>query len=206
MMVEDVKDLLPLYALGALSPGEAQIVERAVAADPALAAELAQLQAAAEIMVAPVAPPSHVKSRLLASIGLGRFEAFAPRMATLFDVSIERARELLALVERPASWEPRAPGIELVHFDGGLLAANADCGFVRMAPGAVFPPHVHAGEETSLVIAGRIHDRGRILVPGDELVEPARGPEHVVRTEGDEPCIYAARAFDGIEIFGVRVK
>jgi len=205
-MIVDIKDLLPLYALGALAPDEVEIVERAVASDPVLASELASFQRAAEACIAPVAPPAHVKSRLLASIGGGRFERYSSRMASLFDVTIDRARAILALVERPASWEAPMPGVELVHFDGGPACATADCGLVRLAPGAMFPPHVHVGEETSLVLAGRLRDGERVLGPGDELVESARGPEHVVRTEGDEPVIYVARVYDGIEIGGVRAK
>ena len=52
-------------------------------------------------------------------------------MASLFDVTVDRARELLGLIERPASWENPVPGIRLVHFDGGPAYAAADCGFVR---------------------------------------------------------------------------
>jgi hypothetical protein len=214
MIVEDIRQLLPLYALGALDADEATVVERAIASDPALAAELEALREVANVIVMPVAPPAHVKSRLLASVGGGKFEKFSTRMASLFDVSVERAREILALVERPASWELPMPGIGLVHFDGGPACATADCGFVRLDPGATFPPHVHRGEETSLVIAGQLRDGDRILSPGDELVaspgaqmiERAHGPEHVVMCVGDEPCIYVARAFDGIEIGGVRAK
>src|SRR5438552_12193516 len=60
-----------------------------------------------------------VKTRLMASVGEGRFERFSARMSKLYDVSVERARELLGLADRPASWEAAMPGIGLVHFDGG---------------------------------------------------------------------------------------
>src|SRR4051812_13897209 len=153
-MTTDIRELIPLYALGVLDTAEAQVVERAVAADPALAAELAAYQRTAEGMVAPIAPSPAVHARLMASLGGGAFEKFSSKMASLFDVTVDRARELLGLIERPASWEAAAPGVGLVHFDGGPMWAAADCGFVRLAPHAAFPLHTHAGEEVSLILAG----------------------------------------------------
>lgn len=201
----DVADLLPLYALGILDPEESAAVERAIAANPALAAELAALQQVAERMVVPAAPASHVATRLTASIGAGRFAAHAARMAAIFDVSLDRAHEILGLVERPASWEVPFPGygLSLVHFDGGPACATADCGFVRLTPGTAFPPHDHAGEEVSIILAGRLRDGDRVLGPGDELSQGAASRDHRVVAEGDTDCIYAARAEGGIEIGGV---
>jgi hypothetical protein len=205
-MTVDIRELLPLYALGILEPDEIAAVDRAVAADPALAAELASLQQVAENMVVPVAPPAHVEARLMASIGGGRYERFAPRMASLFDVGLPRAREILGLIERHASWDGRLPGVGLVHFEGGPAVATADCGFVRLEVGATFPPHTHPGDETTLVIAGRLRYGTRVLGPGDELALAANGETHIVSTEGDEPCIYAALAHEGVEIYGARVR
>ena len=203
-MTTDIRELLPLYALGILEPDEAQAVERAITTDSALAAELASYQASADLIVAPVTPSADVKTRLIASIGGGRFETFSSRMATLFDVTVERARELLGLIERPASWEQEAGGIGLVHFAGGPAYAAADCGFIRLEPGAVFPPHKHLGEEASIVISGHVRDAasGRLLGPGDELLQ-AEGSEHHLTCEGTEPCIFAARAMNGIEVAGM---
>lgn len=205
-MIEDVRELLPLYALGVLDAAESAVVERAVAADPALAAELAAYQRTAEGMVTPVAPSPAVHARLLASIGGGAFERFSQRMASLFDVTVDRARELLGLIERPASWEVAGPGLGLVHFDGGPAAAAADCGFVRLAPHAAFPLHTHAGEEVSLILAGTLKDRrtGRTYGPGDELVE-AENSEHDVVALDDE-VIYAARATNGLIVAGAPAR
>lgn len=104
----DLAELLPLYALGAVDDDEAAAVLRAVAADPALAAELdALLAASAELAdAAPgVAPSPAVRARLLASVE-SRFDRFVARMAELFDVGVERARELLGLIDRGDAWEP----------------------------------------------------------------------------------------------------
>ncbi|HEU0028978.1 MAG TPA: cupin domain-containing protein, partial [Kofleriaceae bacterium] len=136
----------------------------------------------------------------------GRFERFADRMASLFDVAVDRAREFLGLIERPASWEGPVPGIGLVHFDGGPAYAAADCGFIRLAAGATFPPHKHRGEEVSLILTGQLRDdTGRVFGPGDELVQD-EGSAHTITAIGDEECIFAARAMNGIEIAGTPVR
>lgn len=206
----DIRDLLPLYALGILDDAEREVVDRAVKQDATLAAELDGLLASADQLlgiVAPVTPSLDVKARLLASAGGGRYERFAGRMASLFDVSIERAQELLGLIERPASWEVQIPGIHLVHFRGGPTYTEADCGFVRVEVGATFPPHTHMGEELSVILSGRIRDHATGLVrgPGDELLH-AETTGHHLTCEGDEPCIYAARAMNGIEVNGTSVR
>lgn len=193
----NIRELLPLYALNALAPDEAAEVERAVQADPALATELDSYLS----LIAPVAPSPDVKARLLASIGGGRFERFADRMAQLFDVTVDRARELLGLVERAASWEHPVPGISLIHFDGGPACAAADCGFVRVAPGCTFPWHTHRGEEVNVILAGSLRDStGKVLQAGDELVQPANTQHDL--TAGDDEVIYVARAMNGIEVSG----
>ena len=209
--VNDIRELLPLYALGILSPEETAVVDAAVAKDPALAAELASFNDATTALAGltePVAPAPEVKTRLLASVGEGRFETYSSKMTTLFDVGIDRARELLGLAERSASWELQAiPGIHLVHFDGGPAYAAADCGFVRLGDGAVFPPHDHLGEEVSLLLAGQLKviENGveRLLVAGDELVQP-EGSSHYLIGVGE--CIFATRAVNGIAIGGVPVR
>lgn len=210
-MTGDVRELLPLYALGILEADEASAVERAVAGDAALAAELASFQQATGALGAltsPIVPSPAVKQRLMASVGGGRFEAFSARLARMYDVTVERARELLGLIERPASWIPQVvPGISFVDFEGGPAAAAADCGFVRLVPGALFPPHTHIGEEMTTILVGRIHDpvNNLTLGPGDDYVRAAGSSHHLVCI-GDEDCIYASRAMDGIAIGGVRVQ
>ena len=208
-MTAEVRELLPLYALGILESDEATAVERAVAADATLAAELLSYQHTTDALGAAiqVAPSPEVKHRLFASIGGGRFEPFAARLGKLFDVTLDRARELLGLIERPASWVVQIPGLSLVHFDGGPAAAAADCGFIRLSPGAVFPPHTHLGEEVVTILSGRVHDatNDRVIGPGDDYVQPD-GTTHYLVCVGDEDCIYASRAMNGIAVGGSRAR
>lgn len=204
----DVKDLLPLYALGALDPAEMQVVDRAVANDPALAAQLAELLDTASELIAepaPVEPDSEIKSQLMASAGAGKFSSYADQLAKLYDVSSDRANEILAMMERKKNWDLPGPGVALVHFDGGPAVQAADCGFVRLKPGAVFPYHRHVGEEYTVVLSGKLRDRttGREQGPGDVMIlDP--DSEHEIECIGDEDVIWAARVFNGIEIGGQR--
>jgi hypothetical protein len=205
--VDDIHELLPLYALGILEPDERKTVERAIASDPSLAAELLSYEDAASELALPVAPAAGVKARLLSSIGSGPLERFAQRLGALYDVTVEKARELLGLIERPASWEPQIPGLALVHFDGGPAYAAADCGFIRLTPGAVFPPHKHLGDEACVVLQGTLRDmtNDRVLVAGDEYFQ-ATGSEHYLVNIGSEDCIFAARAMHGIEVAGAPAR
>lgn len=204
---EDIRELLPLYALGILDPDEIQTVERALSNDPQLATELLSYQDATSELVLPIAPSIDVKARLLASAGSGPLERFAQRLGSLFDVTVEKARELLGLMERPASWELQMPGLALVHFDGGPAYAAADCGFVRLAPGAAFPPHTHLGEESCVVLQGTLRDvtNDRVLAAGDEYFQ-ATGTEHYLVNIGSEDCIFAARAMHGITVAGAPAR
>ncbi len=178
----NVRELLPLYALGILDADEQAAVERAAAADPAIAAELASYFDTAASLVGepnPVEPPDEIRNQLIASSGGSKFASYAKRMSAIYDVSIDRAHEFLGLMERKRSWDLTMPGIGLVHFDGGPRVAGADCGFVRIAPGRTFPYHRHRGDELTLVLAGSVRDlgSGRVMVAGDE-VELPKDHEH----------------------------
>lgn len=204
---DDIRELLPLYALGVLEPDELASVERAIARDPALAAELVAYEDTAHQLAVPVEPSPAVRSRLLASIGGGPLERFAQRLGALFDLTLDRTREVLGLIERPASWETQVPGIALVHFDGGPAFAAADCGFIRLAPGAIFPFHKHLGDEACVVLEGAVYDptNDRLISAGEDYVQAA-GSEHALINKGSVDCVFAARAMHGIEVAGAPAR
>jgi mannose-6-phosphate isomerase-like protein (cupin superfamily) len=194
----DLQELLPLYALDALSPEEAQIVERALAAQPHLAREVELFRAAsAELSshVTPVMPSPHVRQRLLSATGGGRFERFAAQFAKIFDVTVDKGRELLAWIEDPTKWEQVNDLAQVIHFPAGPACVGADTGFVRVAPGGTFPYHGHGGDETTLVLAGaaRASD-GKELRAGDMVFE-VPGSEHDLENIGDGDFIYASRVY-----------
>ena len=76
-------------------------------------------------------------------------------------------------------WEQVAPGIECQ-----LLAADTErhrvSMLVRLAPGASYPAHTHAGVEELHLLAGELWIDGHKLVPGDyNYGAPGAGDEHV---------------------------
>jgi hypothetical protein len=143
----------------------------------------------------------------MASVGGGTLERFSKRLGALFDVTVDRAREILGLIERPGSWEIQVPGIALVHFDGGPAYAAADCGFIRLSPGAIFPYHKHLGDEAVVVLEGSVFDatNNRVIDAGDEYFQP-EGTQHALMNRGSVDCIFAARAMHGIEVAGAPAR
>jgi len=76
-------------------------------------------------------------------------------------------------------WEQVAPGIECK-----LLAADTErhrvSMLVRLAPGARYPAHTHAGVEELHLLEGELWIDGRKLVPGDyNYGAPQANDEHV---------------------------
>jgi hypothetical protein len=129
----------------------------------------------------PVAPPPALRERLLQSIaGPGRFARFAAQLASLIDVTIEHARELLDRVFDPSGWEPLPiPGATTLWVDGGPAAAACIRGFLRIPAGNAFPHHTHVGDEQVLVLDGCMVDgvSGREFRPGD-ISTMAAGTSH----------------------------
>ena len=74
-------------------------------------------------------------------------------------------------------WEEVAPGIacKLLATDTGRHRVSM---LVRLAPGASYPAHTHAGEEELHLLDGELWIDGRKLVPGDY--------NHGARGAGDE--------------------
>jgi hypothetical protein len=193
-----ISEMLALYALGLLEPSEEETINHQLAASAELRAELQEILSVAGGLahaVPLVAPPERVGNRLMSSIGFGRFEKFVPRMATLFDVTLERARELLASIDQTRTWEVGASAsVQFAHFDGGPACVGADCGFVRVEAGATFPWHGHDGEEVTLVLEGSSVDHsGKSLGPGDEMV--LTGGQHDFTVTSDKTYLYAVRVY-----------
>lgn len=150
----------------------------------------------------PQRPSPGLRARILASLDPGtRLEAFAERVASFLDLGLGRTRELLASVAEAARapWEDdRVAGVRLLHFPGGPRLAAADCGLVHVAPGVVYPRHLHRGDEWAFVLRGRgQEDTGRVWEPGDVIRNPA-GSTHSFRAISDEPFVFVVAAHEGI--------
>jgi quercetin dioxygenase-like cupin family protein len=143
------------YALNILPAGEMAAAEAHIASCPDCRREVESLRPVVDRFVCwptdLLSPPRSLQERL------------AHRIA---------AETGKAPVVPPASgwsepdWEQVAPGIECK-----VLASDAErhrvSMLVRLAPGASYPPHTHAGVEELHLLDGELWINGRKLVPGD---------------------------------------
>src|SRR5690606_3150475 len=153
----------------------------------------------------PRAPSPALRARLLASVAAPeqRLAPLRDRLARLFDVSVERSAELLALAFDPATWrELLSPGVALYHLQGGPAVAGADVGLVRVEAGARFPHHLHLGEERVLVLQGELVEDGGGRSRAGDVVVMAGGTAHAFVAGDGEALIYAV-VVDGVDIPGI---
>ena len=156
------------YAAQALAPGEVAAAEAHIAACRDCRRELAALRAAIDRFVAwptdVLRPPAPLQARL------------AQRIAE------ETGKEPVAPPPPRWSepeWEQVAPGIQCK-----LLATDAErhrvSMLVRLAPGASYPAHTHAGVEELHLLDGELWIDERKLVPGDyNYGAPGAGDDRV---------------------------
>ena len=96
---------------------------------------------------------------------------------------------------REPEWEQVAPGIECK-----LLATDAEkhrvSMLVRLAPGASYPPHTHAGIEELHLLDGELWIDDRKLLPGDyNYGEPGKGDD-LVWSETGCTCVLITSIHD----------
>jgi anti-sigma factor ChrR (cupin superfamily) len=129
-----------------------------------------------------VAPPPELRGRVLKSIAeTPRLVRFTEIVASMLDVSLEKAREYLAALDDPSRWE-KTPfdGVTRIPVEGGPHTMGAVAHFVRVEPGKVVPMHEHLGPEVGVFLQGRgRHDDGRLCEIG-ELDERSIGTSHSV--------------------------
>ncbi|HEX5279073.1 MAG TPA: cupin domain-containing protein [Micropepsaceae bacterium] len=159
-------ELTCAYAARALSPAEAAAAERHIRSCAVCQREVDSLRPVLEAFVSwptdILCPAASVQARLAARIS----------GAAEHDVSPA------PLYSEP-DWEQVAPGIECK-----LLATDAErhrvSMLVRLAPGASYPAHSHAGEEELHLLQGELWIDGRKLMPGDyNYGAPGAGDEQV---------------------------
>lgn len=172
----DHLDSVSLYALQALPAGEAPLVEAQIAACAACRRELEALR---PVIDAFVSWPTDV---LRPSASL--WERLAGRIAA------QPGQEPLPAPPRRAEpeWEEVAPGISCK-----LLATDAENGrvsmLVRLAPGADYPPHTHAGVEEVYMLDGELMVDDKTLHPGDHLRSEPGTTDHRVWSETGCTCV-----------------
>lgn len=146
-------ELLPVYVLGALPRDEARRLEAHLAECVECQQELRSLRplvdSFAEWPVDILRPPESLWSKLQHRIGEETVESGRPEGTW-----------------RLPEWEDVAPGIccRLLATDEVYDRITM---LVRLAPGAAYPPHRHAGAEELFLLSGELWIEDRKLHPGD---------------------------------------
>lgn len=172
----DQAELVSAYAVQALPAGEVPAVEAHIAACPYCRREVEALRPVVDSLVSwptdVLRPTSSLQARL------------ARRIAA------ETGREpvLPARQWREPEWDEAAPGISCK-----LLATDAEkhrvSMLVRLAPGASYPPHTHAGVEELHLLDGELWIDQRKLYPGDYNRGEPGGSDHRVWSETGCTCV-----------------
>jgi hypothetical protein len=121
-----------------------------------------------------------------------RYSPFVRDLASSFDLTELRVRELCDQIDAPSAWEAGPlPGISVMHFAGGPRAVAPDTGFVRLPRGLQFPYHRHVGHEINYVLEGALRDGdGSLYLPGEAIVMRP-GTEHELSVPNDADALMA---------------
>lgn len=157
----DPADKAELYALGLLSPREAEEFEAKVLAGEvdaeALEEHLQTMTALCEEIAQVMPTPRRaVKDAIMAAI--------APP-ASQSEPGGDASGQIF-LFAKDGEWVEMMPGItmKVLHHD---VEHERTTFLVRLAPGAQYPSHRHMGLEECLVIEGDLHVDGNVLRSGD---------------------------------------
>ena len=172
------------YALHALPADEVAAAEAHIAVCPDCRRELANLRPIVDQFVAwptdVLRPTNSLQARLAYRIGEeSRRQPIAPPAPRWSE----------------PEWEHVAPGIECQ-----LLAADIERHrvgmLVRLAPGANYPAHTHAGVEELYLLDGELWVDGRKLVAGDYNFGAPGANDESVRSETGCTCLLVTSTKD----------
>jgi len=143
------------YVAQALAPGESAAAEAHIASCPDCRRELESLRPVLDRFVSWPAdvlrPTASLQDRLARRIAEDTGRTLVPPPAPQWS---------------EPEWEQVAPGIECKLLANDTQRERVSM-LVRLAPGASYPPHIHAGVEELLLLDGELWINGRKLVPGD---------------------------------------
>lgn len=176
------KDLLPELVLGLLPHETEARLKAEVERSPALVRETRETEEALLAMADRLPaeqPPVGGRARLIATLSSpARFKRFFPLFQRWFDLDDAAITRVLADMDAGKAWKAAPfPGVRYFHFDSGPAALAREAGCIRLAAGAQFPRHVHAGAERALILEGTLLLDGRAWHVGD-TVEAAAGTAH----------------------------
>ena len=141
----------------------------------------------------PSKPSASLRDRLFGALNTtARFMPFLDRMMRIFDLPEEQAKFELGTIDAPSDWDALTDGVQVRDFEAGDACGEAHGGLVRIEPGHAFPRHSHVGEETVLILQGRLEDdEGNAYRAGDTIVSDD-GTSHELRVVGEQAVLYAA--------------
>jgi quercetin dioxygenase-like cupin family protein len=176
MIPDEIEALVLADSVGALEPDERLALQtRLDALTPEQRSEVARIYdagMAVALNMPPLAPPLHVRERVLA-------DARKPSRYTV-------------LAAKAEWFETGLPGIR-----GRVLAVDRQRSVVtmifRVEPGAVSPAHRHHGPEECFILSGSVMYEGRVLRAGD-FSHADKDSEHgeMTTTEGAEVLVIGA--------------
>ena len=188
---EQIRDVLPLYALGLLDADEARLVDEHLLTGCAARCELREFrEVAGQIPYAfrSVMPPPRVREKLLASI--------TPKSNT----GLEQPLPGIFVIKKDAGDWRKTPfaGVtyKLLYVDKKSRFATS---LLRLEPGAQYPAHRHAGCEQCLVVEGDVRI-GSVAVSKGDFEYALAGTEHGVLTT-DNGCVLLIIAHKDDEVF-----
>jgi anti-sigma factor ChrR (cupin superfamily) len=178
--------LVSIYALGALPESEAAAFEAHLASCPECSHELQILQPAVDALshwpTDVLRPAPTLWSRLVARIGA----------KTTRDAALSMSRSL------PSSeWEDVAPGIACKLLATGYERDRVSM-LVRLAPGAHYPPHVHAGVEELHLLDGELWVDDVKMHPGDYRRAEAGTADRRIWSETGCTCVLITSPRDSL--------
>lgn len=165
----DAAESTAAYAVGALPAAEIAAVEAHLAACPACRAELESLRSVVATF------SSWPADELRPSPTL--WDRLVVRLAAEPAADSASTSEPIDFAE--PDWEQVAPGIQCKLLASDTAAHRVSM-LVRLAPGAEYPPHTHAGVEELHLLDGELYIDDRQLFPGDyNRAEPGTGDKRV---------------------------
>lgn len=168
------RDVVSLYQLGALPPGEQRDAEAMIAGCVECREEIEALRPIIEAFVSwptdVLRPVDPLWDRLAQRITVETGGEVSPSPGS------SRAAE--------PDWEDAAPGLSYKVLARDVENERVSM-LVRLAPGAVYPPHSHAGVEELYLLDGELFIDDRKLFPGDyNRAEFGTGDQHVWSERG----------------------
>jgi quercetin dioxygenase-like cupin family protein len=179
-------ELTSAYAVQALPASDVAAAEAHIAGCPHCQRELEALRPVVDRFVSwptdVLRPPTSLQARLAQRIAAETGTEPVPPPAPQW---------------REPDWEQVAPGIEckLLATDGARHRVSM---LVRLAPGARYPAHTHAGVEELHLLHGELWIDERKLLPGDYNYGPPGASDERVWSETGCTCVLVTSTRDNL--------